>query len=446
MSHIVYPTTNFKATEQLIIERAAGAYVFDNHGRRYLEAMSGLWCTALGYGNEELIEAATEQMHQLSFSHMFGGKSHQVGIDLADALAARLPVRNAHVFFGSSGSDANDSHIKMLRYYFNAIGKPEKRKIIARDRGYHGLTWAASALTGLGGCHTHFDPPFEAVGVLRVDAPHYYRNALPDESPSDFCARLIRQLEHLIESEGSDTIAAFIAEPVSGAGGVVVAPDGYWAGVQAVLRRHDILFIDDEVICGFGRTGNDFGATTFELTPDMMTLAKALTSAYLPLSAAVISGDLYEAMIEPSATVGSFGHGYTYSGHPVSCAVALKAIEIYERDGIYARAAATGDYLQSRLQELASHPLVGEVRGIGMIAALELVADKQTKQAFEDNVAAARVQQAAQNNGLIVRALGGNNVALCPPLIIGSAEVDEIVEILARSLDEALAQLPVKSG
>jgi len=434
MSHVLYPTTNLSATEQLIIERADGAFVYDNRGRRYLEAMSGLWCTALGYGNEELIEAATEQMRALSFSHMFGGKSHQVGMDLAEKLSSIVPVDNAYVFFGSSGSDANDSHIKLLRYYFNAIGKPEKRKIIARDKGYHGLTWAASALTGLGGCHTHFDPPFEAVGVIRADSPHYYRNGLADESESVFCDRLVANLEALIAREGAESIAAFIAEPVTGAGGVVVPPADYWPRVQEVLRKNDILLIDDEVICGFGRTGNDFGATTFEIKPDMMTLAKALTSAYLPLSAAVISGTLYDAMVEPSTRVGSFGHGYTYSGHPTSCAVALKALEIYERDNIYARAAKTGAYLQKRLRELASHPLVGEVRGVGMIAALELVADKAQKTPFETNIAAATVQQAAQDNGVIVRALGGNNIAVCPPLIIGEPEVDEIVDTLGVAL------------
>jgi len=438
VTHLIYPTTNLAAIEQLIIERGEGAYVFDNRGRRYLEGLSGLWCTALGYGNEELVDAAATQMRKLSFTHMFAGKSHQVGIDLADRLAGMLPLEDAHIFLGNSGSDANDTQIKLLRYYFNAIGKPHKRKIIARERAYHGVTWAASALTGLAGIHAHFDPPFEALGVLRTDAPHFYRGGLPGETEEEFATRLAGNLEQLILREDPDNIAAFIAEPVNGAGGVVVPPRTYWDKVQAVLRKYDILFIDDEVITGFGRTGKDFGATTYALQPDMITLAKALSSAYLPISAAAVRGGIYEALVEPSARVGMFGHGYTYSGHPVSCAVALKTIEIYERDNVFAHAARVGGYLQRRLGEFEDHPLVGEVRGVGMIAALELVANRETRQAFDGGRVGAYAQLRAQEHGLIVRAVAGSSVALCPPLIITEAQVDEILDSLGRALDDTL--------
>lgn len=439
MSTIIYPTTNLKATETLTLERGDGAYVYDNQGKQYFEALAGLWCTSLGYNNRELIETVNEQMGKLSFSHMFGGKTHQVGMDLADKLTSMVPVENAKVFFGNSGSDANDSHIKMLRYYFNAIGKPEKFKIIARDRAYHGVTVASASLTGLVPNHTHFDLPFEALGILRTDAPHYYRGALAGESEAEFVDRITHNLEQLILKEGADTIAAFIAEPITGASGVIVPPAGYYEKVQAILNKYDILFWADEVITGFGRTGNDFGCTTMNIEkPDMMTLAKQLSSAYMPISAAVIKGDMYEAMIEPSAQVGVFGHGYTYSGHPVSCAVALKTLEIYERDNIFAHAAEIGDYMQKRLREFQDHPLVGEIRGKGMIAAVELVANKQSGEAFNGGAVGGFAMQACQNHGMITRAVAGSSLAFCPPLIIDRAQVDEMIEKFSLGLNDTL--------
>jgi 4-aminobutyrate--pyruvate transaminase len=439
MSHIIYPTTNFNATETLTIERGDGAYVYDKQGRQYLEGMAGLWCTSLGYNNRELIDATAEQMGQLSFSHMFGGKTHQVGIDLADKLAEMVPVDNAQIFFGNSGSDANDTHIKMLRYYFNAIGKPEKFKIIARERSYHGVTVAAAALTGLSVNHTHFNLPFEAIGVLRTDAPHYYRGAQPEESEAEFVDRITNNLEQLIIKEGAHTIAAFIAEPVTGASGVIVPPAGYYEKVQTILNKYDILFWADEVITGFGRTGNDFGCTTMNIkNPDMMTLAKQLSSAYIPLSAAVIRGDMYAAMVEQTAEVGVFGHGYTYSGHPVACAVALKTMEIYQRDHMFAHAAKIGEYLHARLQEFKDHPLVGEVRGKGLLAAIELVANKKTGKAFNSGAVGAFAVHSCQGYGLIVRAVAGSSLALCPPLIIDEQQVDEIIEKMRLALDETL--------
>lgn len=438
MSSVIYPVTNLKSVEQINIVRGKGVYVYDDTGNQYLEGLSGLWCSALGYGNEELIEAISSQLHTLSYSHLFGGRTHPVVMELADRLAAMVPVKDARVFFSNSGSEANDSQIKMLRYYANAIGKPEKKKIIALERGYHGVTVAAAALTGLPVMHSHFDLPVDALGILRADCPHYFRGRVGAETEEEFVERLLKNLQQLIHDEGADTIVAFVAEPLMGAGGVIVSPQGYLPQVQSLLNENDIFLWADEVICGFGRTGNDFGSTTMGIQPDIMSLAKQLSSAYVPISAAVIPGAMYEAMIDQSAEVGVFGHGYTYTGHPVACAAALKALEIYERDGLFARAAKQGAYLQSRLQEFASHELVGEVRGKGLIGAVELVADKGTGQAFADGKVGAFAQRACQDEGLLLRAVAGNSVAFCPPLIIKEAQIDEMIEKFARALDASL--------
>ena len=436
MSAIIYPTTNLKISSDLIIERGDGVYVYDNKGKRYLEAMAGLWCSSLGYNNQELIETTSEQMSKLSFSHMFGGKSHQVGIDLADKLSAMVPVNNAKIFFGNSGSDANDTHIKLLRYYFNAIGKPEKFKIIARRRSYHGVTIGSASLTGLPVNHTHFDLPFDALGVLRTDAPHYYREKFTGESEEEFVNRITNNLEQLIIKEGPETIAAFILEPITGASGVIVPPAGYYEKVQAILKKYNILLWTDEVITAFGRTGQDFGSNTMGLkSPDLMTLAKQLSAAYFPISASAIRGDIYQELIEPSNQVGVFGHGYTYTGHPVGCAIALKTIEIYQRDNIFAHAAEMGQYLQAELQRLTAHPLVGEIRGKGLIAAVELVANKDSGQAFTDATVGNFAMQACQQLGMIVRTIAGSSIALCPPLIITKAQIDEIVFTLEKAID-----------
>ena len=439
MTALIYPTTNLKKTEQLNIVRGEGVYIYDDRGNQYLEGLAGLWCSALGYGNAELIEAITQQLHTLSYSHMFGGRTHQVGMDLANKLAAMLPIADAKIFLSNSGSEANDSHIKMLHYYFNVVGKPEKKKIIALQRSYHGVTMASAALTGLPANHTHFDIPVDALGILRADAPHYYRGRLAGESEAEFTARILANLEQLILCEGPETIAAYIAEPVSGASGVIVSPENYFAEVQRLLKKYDILFWADEVICGFGRTGNDFGSTTMGIQPQLMTLAKQLSSAYIPISAAVIPGTMYEAMIEPSAQVGVFGHGYTYTGHPVACAAALKTLEIFERDHLFEHAARMGKYMQERLREFQNHPLVGEVRGKGLIAAVELVKNKQTGEAFADGKPGAFAIQACLQNGLSLRAVAGNSIAFCPPLIINSAQIDEMLDKFTRALESTLA-------
>jgi 4-aminobutyrate--pyruvate transaminase len=438
MTHIVYPTTNFKAIEQLKIERGEGIYVYDDQGNQYLEGMAGLWCTSLGYGNQELIDATTQAMKKLSYNHMFGGKTHQVAIDLADKLSAMLPMDDARVFFGNSGSDANDSQIKMLRYYFAAIGKPEKRKIISRERSYHGVTTAAACLTGLPINQKHFDLPIDALGILRTDAPHYYRGKQGNETPEQFVDRLVANLEALIAKEGADTIASFIAEPITGASGVIVPPPGYYEKIQAVLKKNDIFFWADEVITGFGRTGQDFGCTTMNIeSPDQMSLAKQLSSAYLPISAAAVRGDIHDATMDQCAAAGAFGHGYTYSGHPTAAAVALKTLEIYERDNLFVQAAQRGDYLQRRLAEFASHPLVGEVRGSGLLAAVEVVANKETGEEFSGGAVGANVIKNCQDNGLILRAVAGNSIAFCPPLIISNEQIDEMLGKFGDALDKS---------
>ena len=444
MTAMIYPTTNPAAAEQMVVARGEGPYIFDQQGKRYLEGMAGLWCTALGYGNEEVIEVAEKQMRELSYSHMFGGKTHASAIELADKLAAMVPVPDARVFLGNSGSDANDTLMKLIRYHAEASGQPQRIKVIAREQGYHGVTLASAALTAIPTNHAHFQLPFEALGVLRTGSANFYRGAHEGETEAEFVARRAQELEALIVAEGPDTIAAMIAEPVSGAGGVIVPPAGYFEAVQAVLDRYGIVLWDDEVICGFGRLGSDFGANKLNMKPKMMTLAKALSSAYVPVSAAILSGDMADCINASATQVGVFGHGYTYSGHPLGCAVASKVIDIYQRDGLFEHAAKVGEYLQQRLRELGEHPLVGEAAGVGMIGALELVADKASKKPFEGMKVGQFCAKAAEENGLIIRPLGGNRVAVCPPLIITEAHVDELADKLAAALNVTLDWVTVE--
>ena len=438
MTSIVYPTTNLKHVEQLNIVRGDGVYVYDDSGKEYLEGLAGLWCASLGYGNAELIEAITDQLKTLSYSHMFGGRTHNVVIRLAEQLSEMLPVKNSKIFFANSGSEANDSHIKMLRYYFNVTGEPQKKKIIALERSYHGVTVASAALTGLPANHTHFDLPVDALGVIRAESPHYYRGRKDNETEREFCERIIGNLEDLILRENPETIAAFVAEPIGGASGVVVAPENYFPEVENLLTKYDIMLWSDEVICGFGRTGSPFGCQTMGFNPQLVSLAKQLSSAYLPISASVIPEYMHEAMIEPSSKVGVFGHGYTYTGHPAACAAALKTLEIYKRDNLFEHAAEMGEYLQTRLKEFDSHPLVGEVRGRGLLAAVELVANKHSGEAFDDTSVGAYAKQACQDNGLLIRAVGGNSIAFCPPLIITTDQIDEMVDKFSMAIQTTL--------
>lgn len=439
LAHLLHPTTNLRLHHEIgptVHDKAQGVYLWDNKGKQYLEGMAGLWCTALGYGEEELIRVASEQMRKLSYSQLFGGKTNESSVLLAEKLKSMVPMDAGRVFFGLSGSDANDTQIKLLWYYNNALGRPEKKKIISRHRGYHGVTIGAGSLTGLPPFHQHFDLPI--AGILHTDCPLYYRGAQGAESEEEYADRIVGNLEDLILAEDPATVAGFIAEPVMGAGGVIVPPATYYQKVQAVLDKYDILFIDDEVICGFGRTGKPFGADTFAIKPTTISLAKAISSAYLPLSAVVIPEFMYEPFIEQSAEVGTFGHGFTYSGHPVCAAVALRNLELMEEREIFDHAAAMGEIMQERLADFADHPLVGDVRGVGLIGAVELVANKDTKAAFTaDRGVGAHCTKRCEENGLILRAMG-DTMAFCPPLIISEEQIDELFSKFAIALDETL--------
>jgi 4-aminobutyrate---pyruvate transaminase len=433
---LIHPYTNLATHREvgpLILERGEGVRVYDTTGKGYIEGMAGLWCTALGYSNAELVETAREQMMKLPFTHIFGGRSHDPAIELAEKLKEIAPVPISKIFYGSSGSDANDTQMKMIWYMNNALGRPKKKKIISRLKGYHGVTVASASLTGLPNNHIDFDLPLP--GVLHTSCPHHYRFGLPGESEEDFSARMAAELEEMILREGPETVAAFIAEPVMGAGGAVTPPAGYFEKINAILARYDILFIADEVITGFGRTGNWFGTTTYGLKADTLSCAKALTSAYFPLSAVMIPEHVYEVLVDQSRKIGVFGHGNTYAGHPVGCAVAVKTLEIYHREKIIEKVRETGKTFNRRLEALADHPLVGEARGVGLIGGIEIVADKKTKAQFEAKKAvAAKLVGLAQAEGVILRAMPGDRVAFCPPLIITTAEVDEMFDCTVRAL------------
>ena len=441
LQHMLHPNTNLKLHHQegpFMQARASGVYLWDNRGKQYLEGMAGLWCTALGYGEEELIRVAEDQLRKLSFGPTFVGKSNEPSVLLAEKLKAMAPFDAGRVFFGLSGSDANDTQAKLLWYYHNLIGQPQRKKIISRLRGYHGTSLAAGSLTGLPQFHSHFDLPLP--GFLHTESPYYYRQALDGESETDFSGRLAGSLEALIQREGPETIAAFIAEPVQGAGGVIVPPEGYFSRIQEVLDKYGIILIDDEVICGFGRTGRAFGAQTFDMRPTTMSVAKALSSAYLPISAVLVPEYMYEPMIEASADVGTFGHGFTYSGHPVCAAVALRNLELMEEREIFAHAAAMGELFQYRLRALADHPLVGDVRGVGLMGGVELVADKQTGKPFESSLGVGLIcTKRAHEGGLLIRPLG-DTIAICPPLIISGDQIDELFGKLESALDKTLEQ------
>jgi 4-aminobutyrate--pyruvate transaminase len=434
---LIHPFTNlasFRDTGPLILERGEGSWVFDGDGKPYLEGMAGLWCTALGYSNRELVDAAMEQFRKLPFQHLFSGRSHDPAIELAEKLKEIAPVPMSKVFFTASGSEANDTQVKLVWYINNALGRPKKKKIIARLKAYHGVTIASGSLTGLPLNHADFDLPI--AGILHTSCPHHYRFAQAGESEEEFSTRLAAELDEMIEREGPDTVAAFIAEPVMGAGGALMPPEGYFAKVQAVCDRHDVLFIADEVITGFGRLGHMWGSQAFGIRPDTISFAKAVTSAYLPLGGVMVNEAVYQALLDESRKIGLFAHGYTYSGHPVSCAVALKAIEIYERDRLAEQAKVKGRLFQRRLDALADHPLVGEARGMGLIGGLEIVADKGSKRQYEvKRGVAAKCVGFAQAEGLIVRSLSGDRIALCPPLIITEEEIGELFDRLTRALD-----------
>ncbi|HSB99839.1 MAG TPA: aminotransferase, partial [Burkholderiaceae bacterium] len=416
----------------------------DEHGKRYIEGMAGLWCASLGFSESRLADAAARQMRTLPYYHAFSGKVPGPVTDLVEALTTRwAPMPRAHVLFANSGSESNDAAFKLVRYYNNARGRPAKKKIVARVKGYHGVTAAAASMSGIPMMHTHFDLPLP--GIVRIGCPHHYQYALPGESEAAFVERLARELEETIAHEGPETVAAFIAEPVQGAGGVVIPPLGYFERVQAILKRHDILLIADEVITGFGRLGQPFGTQVFGLQPDLVTVAKQLTSAYVPMSALYVSDAIYQVVADASAGVGSFGHGYTYSGHPLGCAVALETLRIYDSDDIVGHVRRVAPRFRQRLQRFEGHQIVGHVRSLGLIGAIELAEDPAQRKPFDPKrgVGAYFVKR-AQEHGLITRVLGGDIIAFSPPLVITEAEIDAMFECAERALADTLAR--VKGG
>ncbi len=434
---LIHPYTQLaqhRETGPHIIERAEGVYIWDQEGRQYIEAMSGLWCCSLGFGNLEIAETAKKQISQLSFGHIFSGRSHEGAIELSEKIKEISPAPASKVFFTCSGSEANDSQIKLLWYYNNARGRPEKKKIVARLKGYHGVTVAAASLTGLPANHMDFDLPLP--GIVHTDCPHHYRNAEPGESEIEYSKRLADNLEVLIQEQGPETIAGFIAEPIMGAGGVIVPPESYFNEITKVLKRYDIYMISDEVICGFGRTGEMFGSQALGFTPDSISIAKAITSAYAPLGAITVGEDMYSALLDQSEKIGTFGHGFTYSGHPLSTAIALKTLEIYKRDKILEHVQQVTPLFLQRLSELNEFEFVGETRGMGLIGALEFVEDKRTKKSFESSSGiGAQAAKFCREEGIIARPLG-EGLALCPPLIISTTQIEELFSALKRAVQK----------
>ncbi len=442
ITHHLHPYTNAVKHEQVgprIIDRGEGIYVFDDQGNKYIEGMAGLWSVAVGFNEQRLVDAATRQMAKLPFYHTFSHKSHTPSVQLAEKLVQLTEGKMRAAFFTNSGSEANDTVIKMVWYYNNALGRSAKKKIIARNKGYHGVTVASASLTGLAPNHRGFDLPLPQ--MKHVSCPHFYREGREGESEADFATRMADELEALILKEGPDTVAAFIGEPVMGAGGVIIPPETYWDKIQAVCRKYDVLVVADEVITGFGRLGTMFGSQKFGIEPDIMVVSKQITSSYQPLAAVLLSESLHNVITRYSGELGVFGHGYTASGHPVATAVALENIRIIEERGLVENAARSGEVLQSSLRALAGHPMVGEVRGTGLIAAVELVADKQTKRPFDPlGKAGAAVFERAHAHGLIVRGIQ-DSIAFCPPLIITEDQVRDMVERFVRTLEDVQKQL-----
>jgi 4-aminobutyrate--pyruvate transaminase len=439
IASLIHPQTNLRKhleTGPTIITRGEGIYVYDDAGTRYLEAAAGLWCASLGFGSERLAKVAYEQMRNIGYYHIYRSTSHGPAIELAEKLLEIAPVPMSKVLFQCSGSEANDTAIKLVWYYWHAVGKPKKKKIISRIQSYHGSTCAAVSLTGKPDMHADFGLPFEQ--FLHTEFPHYYRFAQPGETEEAFSTRMADALEKMILKEGPDTVAAFWAEPVMGAGGAVLPPAGYFAKIQAVLKKYDILFVADEVICGFGRTGQQWGSQTFGLEPDMLSCAKALSAGLAPISALLINERVFQSMLSESDKQGSFAHGYTYAGHPVTAAVALETLNIYEEIGILDHVRKMEATFLPLLRRLGEHPYVGHADGRGLIGGFEIVKDKATRQPFAAEAQIpAKIEARIRQKGVIVR-LVGNRVAFSPPLIINESQIEEIFECVSSALDEVL--------
>jgi L-2,4-diaminobutyrate transaminase len=442
--YVFHPFTALAEHERqgpVVMVRGEGVWLEDDQGNRYIDAMAGLWCVNVGYGRPEIAAALQQQALKLPYYHFFSSMASETPILLAEKLIELAPVPMSKVFFGNSGSDANDTQVKLVWYYNNVRGKPDKKKIIARTRGYHGVTIASASLTGLGGNHAGFDLPLSF--VKHTTAPHKYWEG-QGLSDADFIAKLVADLEALIEREGADTIGAMIMEPIMGAGGVIVPPEGYYPAIEAVLRKYDILVIADEVICGFGRLGAMFGTQALGLTPDLITVAKGITSGYVPLSAVMVSEEVWRVLVAGGEKLGAFGHGYTYTAHPIAAAAALANLKIIEDEALVAKAAARGAFMHEQLQAaFADHPVVGEIRGFGLIGAVEFVADRAEPSRFDPTLkVGARVAKAARERGLITRALPlSDSIAFSPPLVISEDEIALTAERARAAVDIVLEDL-----
>ena len=438
IAYALHPYTNLAAHEEqgpLVITRGEGIYVWDDNGNQYLEGLAGLWCVSLGFSESRLAEAASRQFTDLPYSHTFAHRSTEPVIELSERLISIAPKPMARAFFLNSGSEAIDTAIKFAWYYNNGRGLKAKKKIISRLRGYHGVTVAGGSLTAIPLMQNDFDLPLER--MIQTDTPNFYRFGDAGESEEQFATRLAESLEQLILAEGPETVAAFVAEPVMGAGGVILPPASYFQKIQAVLDKYDVLMVADEVICGFGRTGNMWGCETYGIRPDMVTCAKQLSSGYLPISALMISDKIYDVFKEQSRKHGALGMGYTYGGHPVCSAVALETLKIYQERDMIGHVQSVAPRFLERLAELSASSIVGEARGVGLIAALELVEDKATRTQFPvEAKAAAALAASALARGLIVRGLPGDVIGICPPMIIETSQIDELFDKLGAAVAE----------
>jgi L-2,4-diaminobutyrate transaminase len=442
-NHVFHPYTSIaeqQTSGPRILAQGKGVWLRDAEGRELLDAMAGLWCVSAGYGRDEIAEAMAEQARRLAYAHGFLAQANEPAIQLAARLAALTPEGLDRAFFCNSGSEANDTIVKLVWYHWNLRGRPQKKKIIARHGAYHGVTLGATSLSGLPYMHALFDAPLPR--FLHTARPHFYRDAQPGEDEAAFAVRLAAELDALIVAEGPDTVAAFIGEPLMAAGGVIPPPDGYWETVQQVLAHHDVLLIADEVVCGFGRLGTNFGSQRFGLRPDFMTLAKGITSAYFPVSAAVVSERVWDVLASASPEHGPLAHGHTTSLHPVGAAAALANLDILEREGLLQRAGQVGPAFQASLRKaVGDHPLVGDVRGEALIAGVELMADPEARRPFPaQQKVGLRLHELCLEEGLVVRALG-DTLAFSPPLCIHEDELDEAIRRFACGLDRLTAEL-----
>jgi len=438
--HYLHPFTDFRqlaARGSRVITHADGVYLYDSEGERILDGMAGLWCVNAGYGRTELVEAAAAQMRELPYYNSFFMSAHPPAIELARVLAEVTPPQFNKVFFTGSGSEANDTNIRLVRHYWDVLGEPKRQIFISRRNAYHGSTIAGASLGGMSAMHKQMGDTV-VPGIVHIEQPYSFKYGA-GQSPDEFGVTAARWLEEKIEAVGPENVAAFIGEPIQGAGGVIIPPATYWPEIERICRRYGILLISDEVICGFGRTGQWFGCEHFGFQPDLMTIAKGLTSGYMPLGAVMVSDRIADVVVEKG---GEFHHGYTYSGHPVACAVALKNIEILRREQLIERVRnETGPYLQQRWRELADHPLVAEVRGVGFIGALELVADKSgTAYPGDAEALGMKCREHCVKNGLVMRAVG-NTMIISPPLIMSRANIDELVDKARLCLDLTVREL-----